>query len=88
MPRTSPELKVRVQAMLRPTCCLTRLAAREMSSPKGQCHRVCAVGLVPRMLVGAVRQELLVDMFGLKLSNPLFMAPIGVPGLCAQDGPW
>jgi lactate 2-monooxygenase len=38
------------------------------------------------MLVGAVRRELSVDMFGLKLSTPLFMAPIGVLGLCAQDG--
>jgi isopentenyl diphosphate isomerase/L-lactate dehydrogenase-like FMN-dependent dehydrogenase len=34
----------------------------------------------------AVRRELSVDMFGLKLSIPLFVAPIGVLGLCAQDG--
>ncbi len=36
--------------------------------------------------MGAVRRELSVDMFGLKLSIPLFVAPIGVLGLCAQDG--
>ena len=36
--------------------------------------------------MGAVRRELSVDMFGLKLSTPLFMAPIGVLGLSAQDG--
>ena len=45
-----------------------------------------AWGLVPRMLVGATRRELGVDLFGLKLPTPLFLAPVGVIGLCAQDG--
>jgi lactate 2-monooxygenase len=43
-------------------------------------------GLVPRMLVGAARRDLSVDLFGMTLPSPLFMAPIGVIGLCAQDG--
>ena len=43
-------------------------------------------GLMPRMLVGAKERDLSVDMFGLKLPTPLFMAPIGVIGLCAQAG--
>jgi isopentenyl diphosphate isomerase/L-lactate dehydrogenase-like FMN-dependent dehydrogenase len=43
-------------------------------------------GLVPRMLVGATQRDLGVDLFGLHLPTPLFMAPIGVIGLCAQDG--
>ncbi|OBJ52657.1 alpha-hydroxy-acid oxidizing protein [Mycobacterium asiaticum] len=43
-------------------------------------------GLMPRMFVGATDRDLSVDLFGMKLPSPLFMAPIGVIGLCAQDG--
>ncbi|MFD4600808.1 lactate 2-monooxygenase [Streptomyces sp. NPDC058464] len=43
-------------------------------------------GLVPRMLVGATERDLSVDLFGMRLPSPLFMAPVGVIGLCAQDG--
>ncbi|WP_394428638.1 alpha-hydroxy-acid oxidizing protein [Streptomyces sp. SGAir0957] len=43
-------------------------------------------GLMPRMMVGAARRDLSVDLFGLRLPSPLFMAPVGVIGLCAQDG--
>ncbi|MER5650897.1 lactate 2-monooxygenase [Streptosporangium sp. NPDC002524] len=43
-------------------------------------------GLIPRMLAGAVRRELSVELFGMRLPAPLFMSPIGVIGLCAQDG--
>ncbi|MER8185196.1 alpha-hydroxy-acid oxidizing protein [Kitasatospora sp. NPDC094015] len=43
-------------------------------------------GLVPRMLVGATTRDLSVDLFGLRLPAPLFMAPVGVLGLCGQDG--
>ena len=43
-------------------------------------------GLVPRMFVGAATRDLGVDLFGLSLRSPLVMAPIGVIGLCAQDG--
>ncbi|MFJ9038892.1 alpha-hydroxy-acid oxidizing protein [Streptomyces sp. NPDC102406] len=43
-------------------------------------------GLMPRMMVGAARRDLSVDLFGIRLPSPLFMAPVGVIGLCAQDG--
>jgi lactate 2-monooxygenase len=43
-------------------------------------------GLIPRMFVGAAQRDLTVDLFGLPLPSPLLMAPIGVIGLCAQDG--
>ena len=43
-------------------------------------------GLIPRMFVGAARRDLSVDLFGMRLPSPLLMAPIGVIGLCAQDG--
>jgi lactate 2-monooxygenase len=43
-------------------------------------------GLIPRMFVGATQRDLSVELFGLRLPSPLFMAPVGVIGLCAQDG--
>jgi len=42
--------------------------------------------LIPRMFVGAAQRDLSVSMFGLTLPSPLMMAPVGVLGLCAQDG--
>jgi lactate 2-monooxygenase len=43
-------------------------------------------GLIPRMLVAAPERDLSVELCGLSLPSPLLMAPIGVIGLCAQDG--
>jgi lactate 2-monooxygenase len=43
-------------------------------------------GLIPRMFVGAAQRDLTVPLFGMTLPSPLLMAPIGVLGLCAQDG--
>lgn len=43
-------------------------------------------GLMPRMGVGATERDLSVDLFGMKLASPLFMAPIGVTGICSRDG--
>ena len=43
-------------------------------------------GLIPRMLVGAADRDLSIKLFGMTLPSPLFLAPIGVIGICAQDG--
>lgn len=43
-------------------------------------------GLMPRMFIGANDRELSVQLFGLNLPSPILMAPVGVIGLCAQDG--
>ena len=43
-------------------------------------------GLVPRRFVDAKDRDLSVELFGMTLPSPVFMAPIGVIGLCAQDG--
>src|SRR5258705_3693849 len=43
-------------------------------------------GLVPRRFVGAKDRDLSVELFGMTLPSPVFLAPIGVIGLCAQDG--
>ncbi|MGN6271105.1 MAG: alpha-hydroxy-acid oxidizing protein [Sphingomonas sp.] len=43
-------------------------------------------GLIPRMMVDCSSRDLSIDLYGMKLPSPLFMAPIGVAGLCTQDG--
>lgn len=43
-------------------------------------------GLVPRMFRATRERDLSAEMFGLSLPAPVFMAPIGVIGICAQDG--
>ena len=42
-------------------------------------------GIVPRMLVGATERDLSVSLFDMRLPTPLFMAPVGVIGVCSQD---
>ena len=43
-------------------------------------------GLVPRMMVDSSKRDISIELFGMKLATPIFMAPIGVIGICAQDG--
>ncbi|MGP7794966.1 alpha-hydroxy-acid oxidizing protein [Sphingomonas sp. CLY1604] len=43
-------------------------------------------GMVPRMMVDGSRRDLSIDLLGLRLPHPLFMAPIGVNGICTPDG--
>lgn len=43
-------------------------------------------GMVPRMLVDCSVRDLSTDFFGTTLPHPIFMAPIGVNGICTQDG--
>ncbi|TCP34649.1 alpha-hydroxy-acid oxidizing protein [Sphingomonas sp. BK235] len=42
-------------------------------------------GMVPRMMVDCSRRDLSADLFGARLASPLFLAPIGVTGMCTQD---
>ena len=42
---------------------------------------------MPRMFVGADQRDLSVELFGLTLPSPLFMAPVGVIGLCCPGRP-
>ena len=43
-------------------------------------------GLTPRMMVDCSVRDLSIELFGLRLPSPIFMAPIGVIGMCSQDG--
>ena len=42
-------------------------------------------GMVPRMMVDCTERDLSIDLFGMKLKSPLFMAPIGLNGEATQD---
>ncbi|WP_122441369.1 alpha-hydroxy-acid oxidizing protein [Mycobacterium attenuatum] len=43
-------------------------------------------GLFPRMGIAPTERDLSIELFGIRLASPVFMAPIGVLGVCAQDG--
>lgn len=43
-------------------------------------------GLMPRMLVGAAERDLSVQVLGRQLPTPLMLAPVGVIGICGDDG--
>lgn len=43
-------------------------------------------GMTPRMMVDCTTRDLSVELFGMTLPSPVFMAPIGVTGLATQDG--
>ena len=43
-------------------------------------------GLMPRMLRAQTERDLSIELFGLDLPTPLFLSPVGVIGLCSQDG--
>jgi lactate 2-monooxygenase len=43
-------------------------------------------GMTPRMMVDGTTRDLSIELFGLRLPSPLFMSPVGVTGLCTQDG--
>ncbi len=42
-------------------------------------------GMTPRMLVGASERDIAIELFGMKLPSPFFMAPIGVTGIVERD---
>ena len=43
-------------------------------------------GVVPRMLRASTNRDLSVELFGITFATPIFLAPIGVIGICTQDG--
>lgn len=43
-------------------------------------------GMVPRMMVDTAARDLSITLFGQSYPSPLFMAPIGVTGICTTDG--
>jgi isopentenyl diphosphate isomerase/L-lactate dehydrogenase-like FMN-dependent dehydrogenase len=43
-------------------------------------------GLLPRMLRASADRDLSVELFGTTFHTPVFLAPLGVIGICTQDG--
>jgi lactate 2-monooxygenase len=87
LPLTYAELERRAEAAMAPG--LWSYVAGGAGNEYTQRANVTAFdryGLIPRMLVPAPDRDLSVELFGLSLPSPLMMAPIGVIGLCAQDG--
>ncbi|MFG2424664.1 alpha-hydroxy-acid oxidizing protein [Streptomyces sp. NPDC048448] len=86
-PSTFDELEPPAQAAIPPS--IRSYVAGGAGDERTQRANVSAFerwGLVPRMMVGATDRDLSVDLFGMRLPSPLFNAPVGVIGLCAQDG--
>lgn len=87
LPMTYSELEAKAAAALSPS--VWSYVAGGAGDERTQQANVTAFerwGLIPRMFVGAAERDLSVEMFGLRLPSPIFMAPIGVIGICAQDG--
>jgi lactate 2-monooxygenase len=87
LPVTYAELERRAHSALDPT--LVSYVAGGAGDESTQDANVTAFdrwGLIPRMLVGAAERDLSVEFCAMTLPSPIFMAPIGVIGLCAQDG--
>ncbi|MGW4482307.1 alpha-hydroxy-acid oxidizing protein [Amycolatopsis sp. NPDC004368] len=87
MPMVYAELEARAAQALPPSV-LSYVAggAGDEATQRGNAEAFGRWGVVPRMFVGAKDRDLSVDLFGLKLPSPLFLAPVGVAGLCTQDG--
>jgi lactate 2-monooxygenase len=87
LPMTYDELERRAHATLDPE--LISYVAGGAGDGRTQDANVTAFdrwGLIPKMLVGASERDLSIELCGLSLPTPLLMAPIGVIGMCAQDG--
>ncbi|MET9954017.1 lactate 2-monooxygenase [Streptomyces sp. NPDC006339] len=87
LPMTFTELERRAEAALPPSVwSYVAGGAGDEHTQRANVEAFHRWGLVPRMMVGAARRDLSVDLFGIPLSTPLLMAPVGVIGICAQDG--
>lgn len=87
LPMSFAELEARAEAALPPSVwSYVAGGAGDERTQRANREAFDRWGLMPRMFVGATERDLSVDVFGLTLPSPLLMAPIGVIGLCAQDG--
>ncbi|WP_329236486.1 alpha-hydroxy-acid oxidizing protein [Actinoallomurus sp. NBC_01490] len=60
--------------------------AGDEHTQRANCEAFKRWGLYPRMLVAPTDRDLSIELFGTTFPSPVFMAPIGVIGVCAQDG--
>ncbi|MFI0900893.1 alpha-hydroxy-acid oxidizing protein [Streptomyces sp. NPDC020983] len=87
LPMAYAELEERAAAALPPSVwSYVAGGAGDETTQRANTEAFARWGLYPRMFVGASSRDLSVELFGRTWPAPLFMAPIGVLGLCAQDG--
>ena len=87
LPMAYAELEERARHVLAPTVwSYVAGGAGDEATQRANVEAFGRWGLIPRMLVGARARDLSVELFGHRLAAPLLLAPIGVLGLCAQDG--
>ncbi|MGV0643253.1 alpha-hydroxy-acid oxidizing protein [Mycolicibacterium sp. XJ2546] len=87
LPMAFAELEAKAQAAMSPG--IWSYVAGGAGDERTQRVNVTAFdqwGLMPRMFVGANDRDLSMELFGLTLASPALLAPVGVIGLCAQDG--
>ncbi|QBS39604.1 alpha-hydroxy-acid oxidizing protein [Nocardia sp. CS682] len=87
LPMTYADLEARAQAALPPGIwSYVAGGAGDELTQRTNATAFEKLGLIPRMLRATRDRDLSVDLFGMKLPSPIFLAPVGVIGLCAQDG--
>lgn len=87
MPMTFSELEARASEALPPSVwSYVAGGAGDELTQRANVEAFARWGLMPRMLVGATERDLSVELWGTRWPVPIFMSPIGVIGLCAQDG--
>ena len=87
LPMAFAELEERARATLAPSVwSYVAGGAGDEATQRANVEAFARWGLIPRMLVGAKQRDLSVELFGHRYASPLMLAPIGVLGLCAQDG--
>ncbi|MFR0357317.1 alpha-hydroxy-acid oxidizing protein [Streptomyces sediminimaris] len=60
--------------------------AGDEHTQRANCAAFRRWGLYPRMLVAPTERDMSIELLGVRLPSPVFMAPVGVIGVCAQDG--
>lgn len=87
LPMAFAELEAKAHAAM-PSSVWSYVAggAGDERTQRANCEAFERWGLIPRMFVGAKQRDMSIELFGMALPSPVFMAPIGVIGICAQDG--
>lgn len=87
MPMTFGELEARAKSVLPPGIwSYVAGGAGDEFTQRTNAASFEKYGLMPRMLRASTERDLSVELLGMSLPSPIFMAPIGVIGLCSQDG--
>ncbi len=86
LPMTFAELEARAQQAMSPSLWSYVFGGcGDESTGAANVSAFSRWGLMPRMLVGATERDLSIELFGRRWPTPVFMAPIGVTGLCTRD---